>query len=72
MKLPDIIAAAGGIAAGRPETVTVIRDGKPLKVNSLAKDFELQDGDTVYVDRAPHVLHLRRGDALRRLPGDPA
>src|SRR5689334_20289740 len=39
--LPDIIAAAGGIAAGGAETVTVIRDGEPRKVSSLAKDFEL-------------------------------
>jgi polysaccharide export outer membrane protein len=53
VKMPQIIAAAGGIAAGGSETVTVIRSGKPLKVASLSKDFELQGGDTVYVDRAP-------------------
>jgi polysaccharide biosynthesis/export protein len=52
-KLPDIIAAAGGIAAGGAEDVTVIRDGKPQTVNSLSKDFELKGGDTVYVERAP-------------------
>ena len=53
VKMPQIIAAAGGIAAGGSETVTVIRSGKPLKVASLSKDFELQGGDTVYVERAP-------------------
>jgi polysaccharide export outer membrane protein len=53
VKMPQIIAAAGGIAAGGTETVTVIRAGKPIKIEALAKDFELQGGDTVYVDRAP-------------------
>ena len=53
VKVPQVIAAAGGIAAGGSETVTVIRAGKPVKVSSLSKDFELQGGDTVYIDRAP-------------------
>ena len=52
-RLPDIIAAAGGIALGGSEDITVIRDGKPQTVNALAKDFELKAGDTVYIDRAP-------------------
>lgn len=52
-RLPDLIAAAGGIAAGGSEDITVIRDGKSEKVGALAKDFELKGGDTVYVDRAP-------------------
>jgi polysaccharide export outer membrane protein len=52
-KLPDLIAAAGGIAAGGSEEVTVIRDGKSEKVSSLSKDFTLKGGDTVYIDRAP-------------------
>lgn len=52
-KLPDLIAAAGGIAAGGWEDVTIIRDGKSEKVSALSKDFELKGGDTVYVDRAP-------------------
>ncbi len=52
-RMPDLIAAAGGIAAGGDETVTVIRDGKSQKVNALAKDFELKGGDTVYVNAAP-------------------
>ena len=53
LKLPDIIAAAGGVAAGGADSVTVIRDGEARKVSTLAKDFELKGGDTVYVDRAP-------------------
>ena len=52
-RLPDLIAAAGGIAAGGDETITVIRDGKAQKVNALAKDFELKGGDTIYVSSAP-------------------
>ncbi len=51
--LTDVIAAAGGIAAGGSEDVTVMRNGQPQKVNILAKGFSLQNGDTVYVDRAP-------------------
>jgi len=52
-RLPDLIAAAGGIGLGGDETVTVIRDGKAHKVNSLSKDFELKGGDTIYVNAAP-------------------
>ena len=52
-RLPDLVAAAGGIAAGGDENVTVIRDGRSQKVNSLSKDFELKSGDTIYVNAAP-------------------
>jgi len=51
--ISDVIAAAGGIAAGGNENVTVIRNGESQKVSSLAKDFELKPGDTLYVDRGP-------------------
>lgn len=51
--ISDVIAAAGGIAAGGNENVTVIRNGESQKVSSLAKDFELKSGDTLYVDRGP-------------------
>ena len=54
VKMPQIIAAAGGLAAGGSDTVTVIREGKALKVKTLDKDFELKGGDTVNVERAPH------------------
>ena len=49
----DVIAAAGGIAAGGSENITVIRDGEKKTVSALAKDFELKSGDTLYVDRGP-------------------
>jgi polysaccharide export outer membrane protein len=52
-KLTDVIAAAGGIAAGGSEQVTVVRNGQPHKVDLLAKAFDLQNGDTVQVERAP-------------------
>ena len=52
-RVTDVIAAAGGIAAGGSEDVTVMRNGQPQRVNILSKDFSLQNGDTVYVDRAP-------------------
>ena len=51
--LSDVIAAAGGIAAGGSDTVTVMRNGKPHKVALLEKSFPLQNGDTVQVERAP-------------------
>jgi polysaccharide biosynthesis/export protein len=51
--LSDVIAAAGGIAAGGSEVVTVMRKGKPMKVDLFAKTFPLQSGDTVNVERAP-------------------
>ena len=53
MKLPDLVAAAGGIADGGSEAVTVIRDGKSQTVSALSKDFDLKGGDTVYIERAP-------------------
>jgi len=52
-RLTDVIAAAGGIAAGGAEDVTVVRNGQSQRVNILAKNFTLQNGDTVHVDRAP-------------------
>jgi len=52
-QLTDVIAAAGGIAAGGADTVTVLRAGKEHKVDMLAKPFKLQGGDTVHVERAP-------------------
>jgi len=52
-QLADVIAAAGGIAAGGSEKVTVMRGGKAQTVDVLAKAFELRNGDTIVVDRAP-------------------
>jgi polysaccharide export outer membrane protein len=52
-RIGDVIAAAGGIAQGGGDTVTVIRNGQAQKVELMAKSFALQNGDTVHVDRAP-------------------
>jgi polysaccharide export outer membrane protein len=49
----DVIAAAGGIQPAGSETVTVLRKGKPIRVNILEKAFALQNGDTINVERAP-------------------
>ncbi|HET7669082.1 MAG TPA: SLBB domain-containing protein, partial [Burkholderiales bacterium] len=50
-------------AAGGSDQVTVIRDGKPIKVATLDKSFELQGGDTVHVERAPQFYIY--GEVLR-------
>jgi polysaccharide export outer membrane protein len=52
-RIGDMIAAAGGVQAGGADTVTIIRNGEAQKVEMMAKGFNLQNGDTVYVDRAP-------------------
>ncbi|HEX2566199.1 MAG TPA: polysaccharide export protein EpsE [Burkholderiales bacterium] len=62
-RLADLVAAAGGIATGGSDTVTVIRNGQAHKVAMLAKSFELQNGDTVYIERAP-VFYVY-GEVLR-------
>jgi polysaccharide export outer membrane protein len=63
MKLPDVIAAAGGIAAGGADFVSVIRDGKAEKASALSKEFELKGGDTVVIERAP-VFYIY-GEVIR-------
>ena len=62
-KLSDVVAAAGGIATGGSDTVTVIRNGEAKKVAMLEKTFDVQSGDTVYIDRAP-VFYVY-GEVLR-------
>jgi polysaccharide biosynthesis/export protein len=52
-KPSDVIAAAGGIAPGGSETVTVLREGQEHRIDVLGKDFALKAGDTVNVERAP-------------------
>jgi len=49
----DVIAAAGGIAPGGDNTVTILREGKEQKVNVLGQPFALKAGDTISVERAP-------------------
>lgn len=70
--LSHVVAAAGGIAAGGSESVTVIRGGKSQKIDLLTKDFQMQNGDTVNVDRAPVFYiygEVARSGAYRLEPG---
>jgi polysaccharide export outer membrane protein len=63
--LTDVLAQAGGIIATGDDTVTVMvkRNGKMMKMGidvpamyrmgDLSKDIQLENGDTVFVQRAP-------------------
>jgi polysaccharide export outer membrane protein len=67
MRLADLLAVAGGVAEAGSDIVTLVglRDGKPFKTQvslsqaftagqpDAAFDTRVQDGDVVYVDRAP-------------------
>jgi polysaccharide biosynthesis/export protein len=67
-KVTDVIAAAGGVAPDGSAVVTVIRDGKPQKVDILKSSFALKNGDTVVVERAPVFYiygEVARGGAYR-------
>jgi polysaccharide biosynthesis/export protein len=68
----DVIAAAGGIAAGGDNVVNVLRDGKEHKVNLLGQPFALKGGDTVSIERAPVFYiygEVARSGAYRVEPG---
>jgi polysaccharide export outer membrane protein len=82
-KLTDVLALAGGIAAGGGDAVTVTgtRGGEPLQLGvnlaamvaggDAAQDPELQAGDTVYVPRAPQFYvygEVQRAGAYRLEP----
>jgi polysaccharide export outer membrane protein len=82
-KLTDVLALAGGVAAGGADTVTVTgtRDGAPVQwrvdVPALiaggdaAKVPEVQPGDTLYVPRAPQFYvygEVQRAGAYRLEP----
>ena len=43
----------GGVTAGGHEIAQVMRNGQSHNVALLSKEFKLQGGDTVFVDRAP-------------------
>jgi polysaccharide export outer membrane protein len=67
MRLTDLLAVAGGVADSGSDVVTLVgvRDGRPFKTQislsdafavgkqDAAFDTRVQDGDVVYVDRAP-------------------
>ena len=67
MRLTDLLAVAGGVADSGSDVVTLVgvREGRPFKTQislsdafasgkqDVAFDTRVQDGDVVYVDRAP-------------------
>lgn len=80
MRLTDLLASAGGVAANGADTVTVVgtRDGAPFRqvvdLPALFRspgregDILIRNGDTVYADRAPVVYiygEVQRPGALR-------
>lgn len=80
MRLSDLLALAGGITSGGADNLTLVgtRDGKPFrKVFDLPgifrsegrdNDVSVQNGDVVYVERAPVVYiygEVQRPGALR-------
>jgi polysaccharide export outer membrane protein len=80
MRLSDLLAMAGGIAANGADTLTLVgtRDGKPyrrvfdlpgiFRSDSREDDVQVQNGDVVYVERAPQVYiygEVQRPGALR-------
>ena len=83
LTLTDILALAGGISPGGADTVTVVtnRNGaeKKLEINvaemiakgSMSPNFEVQSGDTIYVQRAPVFYiygEVQRAGAYRLEP----
>lgn len=80
MRLSDILAVAGGINAGGADTLTLVgtRDGKPMRKvidlpgifrsDSRQDDVIVQNGDVVYVERAPMIYiygEVQRPGAMR-------
>jgi polysaccharide export outer membrane protein len=83
-RLTDLLALAGGIGPAGDDTVTVVRarDGAPQRLDidvpgmyrsgDLSRNLELQDGDTIYVQRAPVFYiygEVQRAGAYRLEPG---
>lgn len=80
MRLSDILAVAGGINAGGADTLTLVgmRDGKSMRkvidlpaifrTDNRENDVVVQNGDVIYVERAPMVYiygEVQRPGALR-------
>ena len=83
VKLTDVLALAGGVAAPASDMVTIVstKDGKTAKTDidlaamfrngDLTGNLELAPGDTVYVHKAPMVYvhgEVHRGGAYRVEP----
>ncbi|MBN8490169.1 MAG: polysaccharide export protein EpsE [Burkholderiales bacterium] len=80
MRLSDVLAVAGGINANGADTLTLVgtRDGKSMRkvidlpaifrTDSRENDLIVQNGDVIYVERAPMVYiygEVQRPGALR-------
>jgi len=80
MRISDLLATAGGIAGSGADTITLVgtRNGQPFRklidVPSLfrseqrTEDLPIQNGDVVYVERAPTVYiygQVQRPGAMR-------
>lgn len=79
MRLSDLLATAGGVAASGADIVTVVgtRSGQPFRREidlpavfkaEREQDLVIQNGDVVYVDRAPMVYiygEVQRPGVLR-------
>ncbi len=80
MRLSDLLAMAGGIAATGADVITLVgtRDGKPFRreidlpnvfrSSNRQDDLVIQNGDVVYVERAPMVYiygEVQRPGAFR-------
>lgn len=83
LKLTDVIALAGGIGPAGDDSVTVMltRDGKTsqraidiakmYRTGNLSSNFEVENGDTIYVQRAPLFYiygEVQRAGAYRLEP----
>jgi polysaccharide export outer membrane protein len=80
VRLTDLIATAGGIAAPGSELVTIVSANRQktdvdlaamFRNGDLSKNLELQPGDTVYVHKAPMVYvygEVQKGGAYRLEP----
>lgn len=80
MRLSDLLALAGGIGSSGADTLTLVgtRDGKPIRKSidipglfrsdSGQEDVFVQNGDVIFVERAPMVYiygEVQRPGALR-------
>lgn len=79
MRLSDLIATAGGIAATGTDIVTVVgqRGGRPFKAQvdfpaifggNPREDIQIENGDVIYVDRMPMIYiygEVQRPGAVR-------
>ena len=83
VRLTDVLATAGGVAAVGSDLVTIVsnRDGRSVKTDvdlaamfrngDLSANVELQPGDTVYVHKSPMVYvygEVQKGGAFRLEP----